>query len=92
MGGQTDWNKDIPWLGAWIPISVALTCIWGLLAWIGVPTVVQKILFPLMVLAVYVWLWGPKGRFTRTTTEGEHDRHVRAGSAREAEEHQDGAG
>lgn len=92
MAGQTDWNKDIPWLGAWIPISAALACIWGVLAWIGVPTVAQKILFPLMALAVYVYLWGPKGRFARTTTESEPDRRSRARSAGEAEEHQDGAG
>ena len=69
MAGGTNWNKDIPWLGAWIPLSCVLVAIGALLASVGVPMFILGLVGPLVAAGVYLYLWGPRGRFVRSPSE-----------------------
>ena len=61
-GPANDLNRDIPWLGAWIPLCFGLVGVGALLYLVNVPTWVLVVFGPLVVIGVFLFLWGPNGR------------------------------
>ncbi len=78
MPSDADWNKDVPWLGAWIPLCVVLVGCGALLAWAGVPMLILGTVGPFMIAGVYLYLWSPRGRLVRPP--GDEDGPAHGGS------------
>jgi len=59
---KTDWNRDVPWLGAWLPMTAAIVALGALVHYIGVPIWILGTVGPLLIGGLFWFLWGPNGR------------------------------
>jgi hypothetical protein len=63
VGGKgPNWDEDLPWLGAWIPIAVVLALGAVVLSALGIPRWGVAIAVGLVGGGLFLLLWGPSGR------------------------------
>ena len=62
---MTDWNRDIPWLGAWLPMCLGFGVVWGILRVVGVPERAASFIVGVLAIGLLLYLWGPNGRLGR---------------------------